>query len=408
MSLVTDRDVYVLGGCQSDFARNWANEETTQFEVLREVVLGALEDAHVRPDQVDGFEVGNFVGELFTGQGHLGGMIASIDPGLSTISGARHEAACASGSMAALSALAQIQAGWADVILVVGSEQMRNVDAETAAAHLGAAMWVGEESAGARFPWPHQFARIADVYAERYGLDHAHLAAIADKNFTNARANPLAQARAWNFEPDAFGQDDRLNPVIEGRLRKQDCGRITDGAAAVVLASDRFLLDNHGQLDRRARIAGWGRRTAPLLLEAKLDAAANGGPLFPHVAEAAHLAWKRAGVRLDDIDVIETHDCFTISEYMAYDHLGITRPGESWKAVEEGWTQMGGRFPINPSGGLIGGGHPVGATGVRMIWDAARQVTGTAGEMQVPDARTAQTINIGGSTTTVASFVLRS
>ncbi len=405
---MTDRDVFVLGGCQSDFARNWATEEITQFDVIREVALGALEDAGVGPDQVDGFEVGNFVGELFTGQGHLGGMIASIDPGLAAVSGARHEAACASGSMAALSALAQIQAGWADVILVVGSEQMRNVDAATAASHLGAAMWVGRESIDARFPWPHQFARIADAYAERYGLEHEHLAAIADKNFTNARANPLAQARAWSFEPDAFAEDDQLNPVIEGRLRKQDCGRITDGAAAIVLASARFMSDNHVPLDHFARIAGWGRRTAPLLLDTKLAAPPNGGPMFPHVSEAVQMARERASVGLADIDVIETHDCFTISEYLAYDHVGLAPPGESWKAVEEGWAQKGGRLPVNPSGGLIGAGHPVGATGVRMLWDAARQVTDTAGEMQVPGARTAQTINIGGSTTTVASFVLRS
>ncbi len=403
---MADGDVFVLGGCQSDFARNWAAEGTSQFDVMREVTLGALEDAGVHPDQLDGFEVGNFVGELFTGQGHLGGMIAAIDPGLSGLAGARHEAACASGSMAAFSALAQIQAGWADVILVVGSEQMRNVDAETAAGHLGAAMWVGRESTGARFPWPNQFARIADAYADRYGLDHQHLAAIADKNFTNARANPLAQARAWSFEPDAFGEDDDLNPVIEGRLRKQDCGRITDGVAAVVLASARFLEDNHIPFDSRARIAGWGRRTAPMLLDTKLAAPVDGGLMFPHVAEAVEMAWKRAGVHLDDIDVVETHDCFTISEYMAYDHLGLTAPGESWKAVEEGWTGMDGRLPVNPSGGLIGAGHPVGATGVRMLWDAARQVTGTAADIQVPGARTAQTINIGGSTTTVASFVL--
>lgn len=368
--------------------------------------MGALEDAGVRPDQLDGFEVGNFVGELFTGQGHLGGMIAAIHPGLSGIAGARHEAACASGSMAALSALAQIQAGWADLILVVGSEQMRNVDAETAAGHLGAAMWVGRESDGARFPWPHQFARIADAYAERYGLDHQHLAGIADKNFTNARANPLAQARAWNFEPEAFAEDDDLNPVIEGRLRKQDCGRITDGAAAVVLASAGFLEENHIPFDGVARIAGWGRRTAPMLLDTKLAGPLNGGPMFPHVTEALVAARSRAGVALENIDVVETHDCFTISEYLAYDHLGLTRPGESWKAVEEGWTSMDGRLPVNPSGGLIGAGHPVGATGIRMLWDAARQVTGSAGNMQVPGAKTAQTINIGGSTTTVASFVL--
>lgn len=398
--------VFILGGAQTDFARNWSREGTTLANALSEVVTAALEDARIDASDVDGFEVGNFVGELFTGQGHLGGMVAAIHPDLAGKAGSRHEAACASGSMAALSALAQIQAGWRDVMIVTGVEQMRNVDARTGARHLGAAMWVGEESQHATYPWPHQFSLIADAYADRYGLDHAHLGAIADKNFTNARSNPLAQARAWAFEPEAFGADDVLNPVIEGCLRKQDCGRITDGAAAVVIASARFVASRNLDPSSLARIAGWGQRTAPLLLEAKLASGANGGPMFPHVHKAITEARERAGVTLDDIDVVETHDCFTISEYMAYDHFGLTPPGESWRAVEEGTTRMDGALPFNPSGGLIGAGHPVGATGVRMLADAARQVTDRAGDTQVPGARTAQTLNIGGSTTTVASFVV--
>lgn len=398
--------VYILGGAQTDLARNWAAEGTTMAEALAEVILGALEDAHTDPDEVDGFEVGNFAGELFTGQGHLGGMVAEIHPGLAGKAGARHEAACASGSVAALAALAQIQAGWRDVMVVAGVEQMRNVDAVTGAGHLGAALWVGEESRGARFPWPAQFALIADAYAERYGLDHAHLGAIAGKNLAHARRNPWAQTRGWTFPPGAFGEDDALNPVIEGRLRKQDCGRITDGAAAVVLASAGYVGSRDFDPLHLARVSGWDQRTAPLRLETKLAAAPGRGPLFPHLAVALVQARRRAGVSLDDLDVVETHDCFTISEYMAYDHFGLAAPGESWKVVEAGTTSFDGPLPFNPSGGLIGAGHPVGATGVRMLLDAARQVTDRAGDTQVPGARTAQTLNIGGSTTTVASFVI--
>lgn len=404
---MADGPVFILGGYQTDFARNWKAEGSSLFEAMTEAVVGALENAGLAPTDVDGLEVGNFASELFTGQGHLGGFAASIHPDLAAKVGARHEAACASGSMAALASLAQIQAGWSDVVVVVGVEQMRNVDAATGAGHLGAAMWIGEEGQGATFPWPHQFSQIAEAYAERYGLDHAHLGAIADKNFTHARSNPLAQSRAWAFEPDAFGDDDQLNPVVDGRLRKQDCGRITDGAAAVVLASESFVAGRPDlDFERLARVAGWGRRTAPMLLDTKLAAGRPGGLMFPHVAAAVAAAQDRAGISLDDVDVVETHDCFTISEYMAYDHFGLTGPGESWKVVEEGAASMSGRLPFNPSGGLIGAGHPVGATGVRMIHDAARQVTGTAEAMQVPGARTAQTLNIGGSTTTVASFVV--
>ena len=128
--------------------------------------------------------------------------------------------------------------------------------------------------------------------------------------------------------------------------------------------------------------------------------------MFPHLQAAIAEAQGRAGVSLDDIDVVETHDCFTISEYMAYDHFGLTPPGESWRAVEDETTRIEGGLPFNPSGGLIGAGHPVGATGVRMLLDASRQVTGRAEDTQIPGARTAQTLNVGGSTTTVASFVV--
>lgn len=399
---------FVLGGYQTDFAQNWAATERTLFDGLRDAVVGALDGAGVTPSEVDGFEVGNFVGELFTGQGQLGGMVAAIDPDLAGKPGARHEAACASGSMAALSAVAQIAAGWRDVVVVVGIEQMRNTDPSTAAAHLGAAMWQGREGQGARYPWVHQFSLIAVAYADRWGLDDAHLGAIAEKNFGNARHNPNAQARGWVFEPGAFGPDNTLNPVVEGRLRRQDCGRITDGAAAVVLASPsfaaRWAARRGSDLGAVPRIAGWATATAPMLLDTKLAAAAE--PMFPHLAQTIARARSMAGVTLDDLDVVETHDCFTISEYLAYDHLGMCRPGEAWKVVEGGDATMDGRLPVNPSGGLIGAGHPVGATGVRMLVDAAAQVSGTAGDTQVAGARTAQTVNIGGSMTTVASFVV--
>ena len=128
--------------------------------------------------------------------------------------------------------------------------------------------------------------------------------------------------------------------------------------------------------------------------------------MFPQVRRAIVDARRRAGVELEGIDVVETHDCFTSTEYMAIDHLGLTEPGESWKAIEDGTIELGGRLPINPSGGLIGTGHPVGATGVRMTLDAYKQVTGTAGDYQVDGARTCQTLNIGGSTTTTVSLIV--
>jgi acetyl-CoA C-acetyltransferase len=408
---MSDRDVYVLGGAQTDFARNWTATGGDLYELMSAAVLGALDETGVDATDIDVAHVGNLAAELFCGQAQLGGYVASIDPAFAELPTARHEAACASGSIAALAAMADLESGRYDCALVVGVELMRNVGGEIAAEHLGSAAWVGREAMGATFPWPYLFSEIADVYADRHGLDYPHLARIAEINFANARRNPNAQSREWQFGAEAFTEDDDLNPVIEGRLRKQDCGRITDGAAAVVLASPQFAADHarrHGiSVDQLAGIQGWGHRTAPMLLSDKLARSTTSPYVFPHVRRAITEAYGRAGIEgPDDLDAIETHDCFTITEYAAIDHFGITDPGESWKAIEEGAIEPDGLIPINPSGGLIGLGHPVGATGVRMLLDATKQVTGNAGEYQVPDAHTVATLNIGGSCTTVVSFIV--
>jgi acetyl-CoA C-acetyltransferase len=302
--------------------------------------------------------------------------------------------------------MADIEAGHYDCVLVIAVEQERNVPADQAPAHLGAAAWIGHEGAEARYMWPYMFSQLADEYDRRYGLDTKHLHAIAELNMANAKDNPLAQTRSWSFGPGGFADDDTDNPIVEGRLRRTDCAQITDGAAGVLLVSDRFRADHPGNRPA-ARIAGWGHGTAGLPLQAKLDRSAAQPYVFPHVRQVVTGAFARAGLAgVSELDAIETHDCFSMSEYMAIDHFGITAPGESWKAVENGELARDGAIPVNPSGGLIGVGHPVGATGVRMLRDAARQVTGEAGDCQVDGARTVATLNIGGSLTTAVSFVV--
>jgi acetyl-CoA C-acetyltransferase len=272
--------------------------------------------------------------------------------------------------------------------------------------HLGAAAWIGHEGQDATFMWPYMFSQLADEYDRRYGLDNQHLHAIAELNMRNAKANPLAQTRAWAFGPGGFAEDDHDNPVVEGRLRRTDCAQVTDGVAGLLLVSDRFLASRAAR-GKKARIAGWGHGTAGLALQPKLDRSRGERYVFPHVRNVVTDAFRRGGVPdVHALDGIETHDCFSMSEYMAIDHFGITEPGESWKAVENGELERDGAIPVNPSGGLIGVGHPVGATGVRMLHDAARQVTGQAGETQVENARTFATLNIGGSLTTTVSFVV--
>ena len=195
--------------------------------------------------------------------------------------------------------------------------------------------------------------------------------------------------------------------MVEGRLRRFDCSQITDGGAGVVLVTDDWLRTHPGARPL-GRIAGWGHRTVGLGLQQKLDRSREDPYVLPHVRATVLDAFDRAHVTLDDVDGFEVHDCFTPSEYMAIDHIGLTGPGESWKAIENGEIERGGRLPINPSGGLIGGGHPVGASGIRMLLDAARQVSGTAGDYQVDGAATFATLNFGGSTSTTVSFVVGS
>jgi acetyl-CoA C-acetyltransferase len=396
---------WILGGYQSDFARSLAREDCDLSDLAKEVATGAVQSAQVDFDDIESIHVGNAFGQLYTGQGHLGAMPATVIPELWGVPAMRHEAACASGSLATLAAMAEIEAGRYDCVLVLGVEQERTMTGEAAARVQDAAAWVGHDTGGDALLWPATFDTIADEYDRRFGIDDSHLRAIGELNLNNAKDHPSAQTRGWTFEPESFGVDDHANPKVAGRLRRNDCCQITDGGAGFVLVSDRWL-DAHGSAAaRRAHIAGWGHTTVGLSLDSKLDAA---DPyVMPHVRSAITDARARANVAdIDDIDAVETHDCMTPSEYMAIDHLGITPPGESWKAVEDGRIRRDGAIPVNPGGGLIGGGHPVGATDIRMLVDATSQVSGDAGDYQVDGAERVQTLNIGGSTATTVSFII--
>jgi acetyl-CoA C-acetyltransferase len=400
-------NVWILGGYQSDFSRNLTREGLDFADLTAEVVDSTLAAAGLDAAAIDVVHVANAFGELFAGQGHLGAMPATVHEGLWDTPSSRHEAACASGSVATLAAIADLRSGAYRSALVVGVELEKTVPGDAAAEHLGAAAWIGHEGADAKFMWPNMFARVADEYDRRYGLDETHLRAIAQLNFDNARSNPNAQTRGWTVPDLRAGRngDDEVNPVVDGRLRRFDCSQMTDGGAGVVLATDGYLRD-HPDVRPIGRIDGWGHRTVGLGLQQKLDRAAGEPYVMPHVRGAALDAFDRAHVTLDDIDGFEVHDCFTPSEYLAIDHIGLTGPGESWKAIENGEIENGGALPINPSGGLIGVGHPVGASGVRMLLDAAKQVSDGAGEYQVEGAKTFGTLNFGGSTATTVSFVV--
>lgn len=398
-------ETYILGGYQTDFAQNWMRQGKQIPDILNEVVQGALEATGVPAEDIQTGHVGNFAAELYAMQGHLGAFLVQTNPAFAGFPTSRHEAACASGSMAALAASAEIEAGRYDVALVVGIEHMKTVDAAQGGEYLGTAAWYEKEAKGVSFPFPALFGKLGDEYQKRFGLKDDYLTRISDINFENARRNPLAQTREWPANPEKMMQP------LTGRIRIGDCSQVTDGAVAIILASreyaEKYAAARGGNRNGIAKIEGWGHHTAVMSFADKMTESSGNPYVLPHTRQAIVDAFSRAG--LPDawsVDAIETHDCFTTSEYMAIDHFGLTAPGESFKAIEDGTIDFGGKLPINPSGGLIGAGHPVGATGVRQLLDAHRQVSGGAGAYQVDGAKRVATLNLGGSGTTSACFVI--
>ena len=396
---------FILGGYQTDFARNWMRQGQAIPDILTEVVEGTLEATGVPAHEVETGHVGNFAAELYAMQGHLGAFLVQTHPAFRGLPTSRHEAACASGSMAILAASAEIEAGRYDVALVVGIEHMKTVDASQGGEYLGTAAWYEKEAKGVSFPFPALFGQLGDEYEKRFGLKGDHLTRISDINFENARRNPLAQTREWPSNPE------KMQQPLTGRIRIGDCSQVTDGAVGLILASkaytEKYIASRGGDSSGVTAIEGWGHRTATMSFAEKMEESATAPYVLPHTRRAIVDALKRANIEdAWSLDAIETHDCFTTSEYMAIDHFGLTKPGESWKAVEEGVIELGGKLPINPSGGLIGCGHPVGATGTRQLLDAHRQVTASAGDYQVDGAKKIATLNIGGSGTTSCAFVV--
>lgn len=409
--------VYILGGAQTDFERNWTKEGKGMIAILSEVVSDGLANAGIsfddicalnRENRVAAF-VGNFIAEKYVEQGHLGAFLTEIDPSFYGVPSARYEAACASSSVAIDAAQTKIMAGEYDLAIVVGWELMKTVDSKTGSDFLGRAAYYEKEGRDVAFPFPKLFARLADEMILKYRLDEKRfmddLALISSINYQNAKRNPLAQTRKWFMSLDqASTRGTDTNPYIGGRLASSDCSQVTDGAVVVVLASKEFA--RRRGLVHKPVIKGYGHRTAPLLFDKKILESRESRYVLPWTRQTVVDAYHRSGLTVDDIDVFETHDCFTSSEYAAISAFGLTEPGKEFEAVESGMISFEGRKPVNPSGGLIGCGHPVGASGARMLLDCYKQVAGEAGDYQVPDARNAMMLNIGGSATTNYVYVV--
>ena len=397
--------VYVIGAGRTDFKRNFKKEGKTIRHIILEAASGAIANAGIDAGEIQAGVIGNFASGLFTKQLHLGAYLTEIDDKLRGLPTLHVEAACASGGVAVLSAAQQIMGGLRDVVLVVGAEQQKTMPPAEGADVLGAAGdYAGESLRYGDFMFPKLFARIAEIYRERHGLTEEQLARVAVKNHSHARLNPLAQMRDSTLSAKEACAESESNPRIAPPLKVSDCSQITDGGAALVLCSARFLK----QMPRRPaiRLLGYGHTTDHLPLEKK-DA-----PHFSIARKAAEQAYAMAGLRPSDIQAAEVHDCFSISELVAYEILGFAPPGGAAKLLESGATTLPAlrsrvaagapsfTLPVNPGGGLMGDGHPVGATGVRQVVEAYGQLTDAAGQRQVQGVERLLTFNMGGSVTT--------
>ena len=238
-----------------------------------------------------------------------------------------------------------------------------------------------------------------------------NLAEISRINYSNAKLNTKAQTRSWFMDrAHACQRGSRFNASVGGPLSITDCSQVTDGAAFLVLASPKYAREFAAKSGRSMKefavLKGWGHRVAPIRFAKKAEESKGHDYILPWTRQAVKDAYARSNLDIDQIDVIETHDCFTSSEYAAVSAFGLTKPSEEYQAIEDGDIELAGKKPINPSGGLIGAGHPVGASGVRMVFDIYKQVTDQAENYQVKNAKNGVSMNIGGSATTTMTFVL--
>src|SRR5437016_8064439 len=404
--------VYILGGGRTDFKRNLNKEGKTIRHLITEAGKKALDNAKIDPAEIQAAAVGNFNAGQFTKQLHLGAFIPEIDPKLHGLPTMHTEAACASGALSVLLGSQWIMAGFHDAVLVVGAEQKKTMSSLDGSDVLGAAAdYHIEKPEYGDFMFPKLFGRIAQIYIEKYGASEKELSWVAFKNYAHARLNPLAQMRDADLTYDCASQVSDKNPSVAPPLKVSDCSQITDGAAALVLVSGQYL-DRMGiDKSKLPRLLGFGSTTDYLAL-AKKDA-----PIFSTARKAAEKAFGMAKLKPRDMHGAEVHDCFSITEIVAYEILGLAEPGKGAELAMSGATalpqvrndKVSGKIdiqiPVNTGGGLIGDGHPVGATGVRQVFDAYQQLSTQAGARQIENVKRFLTFNMGGSLTTSVAMI---
>jgi acetyl-CoA acyltransferase len=402
------RRVFVLGAAHTSFIGKFhpdfiwkkhpdfgKRENPTIEELIRGAALDALEDAGVAPADVDKGYVGNFVGELFVNQGHLGSVLASAHPDFHGKPFSRVEGACASGALALSAGVDAIAAGY-DTVLIVGAEVQTTVNAKVGADYLARASHYRTQRDLDPFTFPAMFARRTKAYTEAFGLEPVDLAKLVVNAYANAAKNPkshmgtvtmtLEHATECSDKNPAFLTNEELKPF----MKVTDCSQVSDGGSAVVLVSEEGLAKAGKTPADAVEILAYGHATGPIEGPADLTE-------METTQRAAAEAYADAGVTAADVQVVEIHDCFAIAQFLALEALGFAEKGKAKLLVDEGALALDGRLPVNTGGGLMAFGHPVGATGVKQAGEIFRQLLGRCGDYQVPGEPTlGLSQNMGG------------
>jgi acetyl-CoA acetyltransferase len=386
------KKVFIASYHQSKFGKLF---DMTVPDIVANAVNGACEEIGAEPAAIDVASIGATCHFSLNQQGLLAGLVAMV-PGLGAKPIEAVENACASGGQAVLSVIQKLQLGMGDVGVAVGYEKMRNDEGKMDGALIGEVLGYfshPDEREGKVYVFPHLFAEVMKAYMDAHGATERDFAEVSSQEYGNAMHNPLAHMHGIEVSLDeAATAEGRNRYIVEGLpLKTYDCSQITDGYAAMILATEEGLarlgVDKAGSVE----VAGYGQATDPLLKEGR-------DVLRPEGAfRAMNAAFEMAGESADDVNVAEVHDCFTVMGGIGAEVIGKADYGKGLEFWKDGKARPDGECGINTSGGLIAKGHPVGATGVAMIGWCAQQLLGKAPtELQVPDPKVAATFNIGG------------
>ena len=380
-------NIYIIGAATTKFGELWG---ISPRSLAQDAVQSAIADAGISTGQIEALFVGNMLSGMLGGQEHLGAFF-SEELGLS-VPAFKIEGACASGGLALHNAVNSVLSGQYETVAVLGVEKMTDHKPEDVATALMGAGSEGERLAGATFPG--LYALLARVHMNTYGTTEEDMAAVAVKNHYHASLNPNAQ-----FHSPITVEQVMKSSCIADPLKLLDCSPISDGAAVVILTSNKSLVTNSKSIRIAASVAatdtlGLAQRESLLELRA--------------TKQASQKAYENAGIAAGDIDVAEVHDCFTIAEILAMEDLGFFTKGVAARAISLGETRLGvsNHLVVNPSGGLKGCGHPVGATGVKQVVELTEQLRGSAKNRQVQGATVGLAHNVGGSGATATIHIL--